>query len=157
VTLILAKIVVAATARCLLYMFADGSVSGSDLRSRSPRRFDTWPRHGCLTTLGMLFTPNPTFPEQTRTASTRPNPTRPNRLDADTLRYSMESLNCVPLRCLVLNRNDESVSGASNYYYYYCCCCCCCCYYYYYYARSTASFSGQPGQAGTRKVEPVWI
>jgi len=28
---------------------------------------------------------------------------------------------------------------------------------YYYYTRLTASFPGQPGQAGTRKVEPVWI
>ena len=28
---------------------------------------------------------------------------------------------------------------------------------YYYYTRLTASFPGQPGQAGTRKVKPVWI
>ena len=27
----------------------------------------------------------------------------------------------------------------------------------YYYTRLTASFPGQPGQAGTRKVKPVWI
>ena len=30
-------------------------------------------------------------------------------------------------------------------------------YYYYYYTRLTASFSGQPGWPGTRKVKPVWI
>jgi len=30
-------------------------------------------------------------------------------------------------------------------------------YYYYYYTHLTASFPGQPGSAGTRKVKPVWI
>ena len=30
-------------------------------------------------------------------------------------------------------------------------------YHNYYYTRLTASFSGQPGKAGTRKVEPFWI
>jgi len=30
-------------------------------------------------------------------------------------------------------------------------------YYCYDYARLTASFPGQPGSAGTRKVNPVWI
>ena len=35
------------------------------------------------------------------------------------------------------------------YYYYY--------YYYYYYTRLTASFPGQPGQTGTRKVKSIWI
>ena len=29
--------------------------------------------------------------------------------------------------------------------------------YYYYYTDLTASFPGQPGYAGTRKVKPVWI
>ena len=30
-------------------------------------------------------------------------------------------------------------------------------YYYYYYTRLTASFPGQPGQTGTRKVKSIWI
>jgi len=46
------------------------------------------------------------------------------------------------------------IVGSDYYYYYYddhyhyfC----------YYYTRLTASFPGQPGYAGTRKVKPVWI
>jgi len=30
-------------------------------------------------------------------------------------------------------------------------------YYYYYYTRLMASFPGQPGYAGTRKVKSVWF
>jgi len=37
----------------------------------------------------------------------------------------------------------------SQYYYFY--------YYYYYYTSLMASFPGQPGQGGTRKIKPVWI
>ena len=30
-------------------------------------------------------------------------------------------------------------------------------YYYYHYTSLTSSFPGQPGQAGTRNVKPIWI
>ena len=43
----------------------------------------------------------------------------------------------------------ELVAGFCEQYYYY--------YYYYYYTRLTASFPGQPGYAGTRKVKSVWF
>jgi len=36
----------------------------------------------------------------------------------------------------------------SQYYYFY---------YYYYYTSIMASFPGQPGQGGARKIKPVWI
>ena len=117
-TLILAKIVVAAAARCLLYMFADGSVSawvGLAIKKSSPVRYLATARLSNDSGHVVHTQSNISRTNKNRLDPTQPNPTRPNRLDADTLRYSMESLNCVPLRCLVLNGNDESVSGASNY------------------------------------------
>jgi len=38
----------------------------------------------------------------------------------------------------------------NNYYYHHH-------HHYYYYIRLMASFPGQPGYAGTRKIKPVWI
>ena len=71
--------------------------SASDLRSRG-RKFDPRPVRGCVTTLGKLFTPN--------------------CLDADSLRYHMESINRVPVlfitRLLFRSRNTRLFISVSD-------------------------------------------
>ena len=69
----------------------------SDMRSRG-REFDPRPVRGCVTTLGKLFTPN--------------------CLDADSLRYHMESINRVPVlfiaRLLFHSRNTRLFISVSD-------------------------------------------